>query len=250
MEDKTVIYKPNELYHWGILGMRWGVRRFQNKDGTLTNDGKKRYGVNESKANIPDVKEPDKPDREKYKYDTFSKKVNEEIGNEDVRKKISELKASSDSFSNKADKLGEKYDSYYKQLINNKDFDSQAKKVIDNEELDYFDKYDKIRDMIDEYMPESLNKEYEMLYDQMDKYWDGIKELSDSLFSKYENTDVVSYTDFNRNEIENGKKVANELLTNSITNNHWESYLYKHFDDYWKYDRDSRYAILEKYGFD
>ena len=33
----------NELYHWGIKGMHWGVRRFQNKDGSLTQAGKKRY---------------------------------------------------------------------------------------------------------------------------------------------------------------------------------------------------------------
>jgi hypothetical protein len=31
------------LAHYGILGMKWGVRRFQNKDGTLTSSGKKRY---------------------------------------------------------------------------------------------------------------------------------------------------------------------------------------------------------------
>lgn len=31
----------NELYHHGILGQRWGVRRFQNKDGSLTAKGKK-----------------------------------------------------------------------------------------------------------------------------------------------------------------------------------------------------------------
>lgn len=33
----------NSLRHHGILGMKWGVRRYQNKDGTLTAAGKKRY---------------------------------------------------------------------------------------------------------------------------------------------------------------------------------------------------------------
>lgn len=33
----------NELYHHGIKGQRWGVRRYQNQDGTLTAAGKKRY---------------------------------------------------------------------------------------------------------------------------------------------------------------------------------------------------------------
>ena len=33
----------NELQHHGILGQKWGVRRFQNADGSLTAEGKSRY---------------------------------------------------------------------------------------------------------------------------------------------------------------------------------------------------------------
>lgn len=34
-----------ELYHWGIKGQKWGIRRYQNKDGSLTPAGKKRYNT-------------------------------------------------------------------------------------------------------------------------------------------------------------------------------------------------------------
>lgn len=43
MEVIVVRTNSNELYHHGIKGQKWGVRRYQNADGSLTAAGKKRY---------------------------------------------------------------------------------------------------------------------------------------------------------------------------------------------------------------
>lgn len=46
----------NELVHYGIKGQKWGVRRYQNKDGSLTPEGEKRYGSKEELQSLRDNK--------------------------------------------------------------------------------------------------------------------------------------------------------------------------------------------------
>lgn len=42
---------PNELYHHGIKGQKWGIRRWQNEDGSLTAAGREHYGLDSGDAN-------------------------------------------------------------------------------------------------------------------------------------------------------------------------------------------------------
>lgn len=67
----------NELMHYGILGMKWGVRRYQNKDGTLTAKGKKRYNaeMERLKAKERKLKNEQRTKAKLAKLDSQRKKV-------------------------------------------------------------------------------------------------------------------------------------------------------------------------------
>lgn len=67
---------PNELYHHGIKGQKWGVRRYQNPDGSLTAAGKKRYGKNKSaEQQINDLKKLGFEDNGTHGNTTFLKRT-------------------------------------------------------------------------------------------------------------------------------------------------------------------------------
>lgn len=73
-----------ELAHYGILGMKWGVRRYQNPDGSLTSEGKKRYSTGEtgSKAARPSHEDHTK---------VFDGKKAHELSDAELRNRLNRL---------------------------------------------------------------------------------------------------------------------------------------------------------------
>ena len=49
-DRKFVSGSSNFIMHYGILGQKWGVRRFQNPDGSYTEEGKERYAKAEGRT--------------------------------------------------------------------------------------------------------------------------------------------------------------------------------------------------------
>ena len=74
-------YDRNHLEHFGIPGMKWGQRRFQNEDGSYTEAGKRRYGIGdriyEAEYNLGKDRLKQKNPKEYQKREYFRKLLND-----------------------------------------------------------------------------------------------------------------------------------------------------------------------------
>ena len=107
MSDVYLVHK-DELMHYGVKGMKWGVRRYQNEDGTLTPKGKQKYGGDITKRKTKHVKEQFQSGLRSKTIDvsSVSKKINKEMSKTKESKELNNLNKNMEALFKNAESQG------------------------------------------------------------------------------------------------------------------------------------------------
>ena len=160
------------LTHHGIKGQRWGIRRFQNADGSLTAEGRKRYGytISAPKKDISKLSDSKKLKLAKKQYTKDLRKANQK--SDYILEDLSRLRENDD----------------LKEWGDNKEFKADMKKAY-QKYVDYEKKGGYGPDYQDELLA-PLYKKYPKAKDVLDgmSFWEASSKDPDKVFNEKEST--------------------------------------------------------------
>lgn len=223
--------KEDYLAHHGILGQKWGIRRFQNPDGTRTEAGKERY--------------------------RSASEVAEEVKKQIAPNllKLDAIDEASGRFNELGDELAKDYDDYYKSLKNNKKFKNDVLSSMKNDfgaGCDDDDLFDFVKDeyvdkMLKAYEPKILTDKVKQFFTAGDEYFDQLESFADPIIKSYKDQGVDGVTKKYAGSIEKIEIYVKDLLSSDVQ---WNAYMYRHFDDYWVQDVESKYDLANSITMD
>lgn len=160
------------LAHHGIKGQKWGIRRYQNEDGTLTPEGRARYLDSNGEEKGLTIGKRLEMKLNKAISNRNEKKAKEEARIKETAKKYSEAMAKANELSAQSDAVWEEAYATYKSLGKNfiqryKSVSAAQKGGGSKEAKEYLKKYDKMSDLADASIP--YYWEAEDLYNQLGK---------------------------------------------------------------------------------
>lgn len=73
------------ISHFGVKGMKWGIRRYQNRDGSLTPEGRKRYGRSEDSEIVRELRKKPVSAMSNQELETVIRRMNLERQYRDLK---------------------------------------------------------------------------------------------------------------------------------------------------------------------
>ena len=158
--------RDDDLYHWGVKGMKWGVRRYQNPDGSLTAAGKKRYTNPDGSLNEKGKKKLG--DSVKSDTETPKRKTAKDMSDEELDKAIARARKEDEYNRLRPEPKIETKNENYKKLMTKVVNEMIVPAVIQsgrNALQKALDKQanDLLKDKIDPNSKEALQKKYDIL---------------------------------------------------------------------------------------